>query len=116
MKKLIYGSIPPRSEELNSGKIRILLNYVEITRTDYEHDESGNIVGDPIEITEYEVTYVDVDNVDYESIVEGLIRQKYSISNEFAILRQASTKIEDFEEYNTYAENCKTLAKQWLQK
>ena len=116
MKKLIYGSIPPRSEELNSGKIRILLNYVEITRTDYEHDESGNIVGDPIEITEYEVTYVDVDNVDYESIVEGLIRQKYSISNEFAILRQASTKIEDFEEYNTYAEICKTLAKQWLQK
>ena len=48
MKKLIYGSIPPKSEDLSSGKTRVLLNYTEVIRTDYNHDEEGNIVGEPI--------------------------------------------------------------------
>ena len=50
----------------------------------------------------------------YENIVEALIRQEYSISDEFAILRQASAKPEEFQRYNDYAEYCKTLAKNWI--
>lgn len=114
MKKLIYGSIPPKSEDLSSGKTRVLLDYTEVIRTDYNHDEEGNIVGEPISITEYEVLYIDVDNPSYENIVEALIRQEYSISDEFAILRQASAKPEEFQRYNDYAEYCKTLAKNWI--
>ena len=47
----------------------------------------------------------------YESLVEIYIREKYSLSNEIAILRQASTKVEEFNAYNLYAEQCKARAK-----
>ena len=47
----------------------------------------------------------------YENLVEKYIREKYSLSNELAILRQANTKYTEFYEYNTYAEECKAKAK-----
>ena len=50
----------------------------------------------------------------YEERVEILIRQRYSISAEFAILRQRDTKPEEFAEYNAYAEECKIEAKEVL--
>lgn len=50
----------------------------------------------------------------YEEKVEILIRQRYSISAEFAILRQRDTKPEEFAEYNAYAEECKIEAKRIL--
>jgi hypothetical protein len=49
----------------------------------------------------------------YEERVEILIRQRYSISAEFAILRQRDTKPEEFAEYNAYAEQCKIEAKNY---
>ncbi len=48
---------------------------------------------------------------DYEKIVEDLIRVKYSVSNELAILRQKETKPNEFKEYYEYAEQCKAAAK-----
>ena len=50
----------------------------------------------------------------YENRVTELIRKKYSVSAELAILRQRDTKPEEFTEYNTYAEECKLIAKQEL--
>ena len=47
----------------------------------------------------------------YEDLVESLIRQKYTISNELAILRQKEDKPEEFQEYYSYAEQCKATAK-----
>lgn len=47
----------------------------------------------------------------YEREVEKQIRQKYSVSQELALLRQRYVKIEEFDEYNSYVENCKTNAK-----
>jgi hypothetical protein len=54
-------------------------------------------------------------SMDYGDIVETLIRQKYSLSAELAILRQRDSKPEEFAEYNAYAEECKTEAKSILQ-
>ena len=48
----------------------------------------------------------------YGELVESYIREKYSISAEFAILRQRDTKPKEFEEYNAYAEKCKAKAKE----
>lgn len=48
----------------------------------------------------------------YENRVEELIRERYTISQEFAILRQRDSKPEEFDVYNTFAENCKSIAKQ----
>jgi hypothetical protein len=47
----------------------------------------------------------------YENKVEALIRAKYSLSQELAILRQRDTKPTEFAEYNAYAESCKAQAK-----
>jgi hypothetical protein len=47
----------------------------------------------------------------YESLVEQYIRQKYSLSQELAILRQRDSKIDEFYAYNLYAEDCKARAK-----
>lgn len=48
---------------------------------------------------------------DYPERVEAAIRQRYSLSDELAILRQRDTKPEEFAAYNAYAEECKERAK-----
>ena len=47
----------------------------------------------------------------YEERVEQLIREKYSVSQEFAIQRQRETKPEEFTEYFAYCEECKQRAR-----
>lgn len=48
----------------------------------------------------------------YENRVVELLRQKYSLDQELAILRQRDDKIEEFTAYSSYAEECKLQAKQ----
>ena len=47
----------------------------------------------------------------YEELVITLIRQKYSINEELAILRQRDSKPQEFAEYNQFVENIKTQLK-----
>lgn len=47
----------------------------------------------------------------YESEVNALIREKYTLSQELAILRQRDTKPEEYATYNAYCEACKAQAK-----
>lgn len=49
-------------------------------------------------------------------IVTHLIREKYSLSDEIAMLRQRDSKPEEFEEYNKFAEKCKKKADKILKK
>lgn len=51
----------------------------------------------------------------YKQMVEMLIREKYSLNDELAVLRQRDTKPEEFEEYNNYAESCKLRAKEEME-
>ncbi len=51
---------------------------------------------------------------DYEAKVEELIRARYSVSQELAILRQRDTKPDEFAEYDAFAERCKAEARQTL--
>lgn len=46
----------------------------------------------------------------YAERVEYLIRKRYTISDELAILRQREDKPEEFAEYNEFAEECKRIA------
>lgn len=50
----------------------------------------------------------------YEEKVEQLIREKYTISDELAILRQRDSKEEEFSEYYEFCEFCKAKAKEEL--
>ena len=47
----------------------------------------------------------------YEEYVNALIREKYTLSQELAILRQKDTKPEEYNAYNAYCEMCKIEAK-----
>lgn len=50
----------------------------------------------------------------YGAEIEKRIRKRYSLSQELAILRQRDTKPEEFEAYNTFAEECKAEVKELL--
>lgn len=50
----------------------------------------------------------------YEERVEQLIRERYSLNQELAIQRQRDTKVDEFNAYYEYCEECKTKAKEEL--
>lgn len=58
---------------------------------------------------EPQIPEIEVDE-QYKNRIIDLIREKYSVDDELAIQRQRNSKVEEFNEYNTYIENCKELA------
>ena len=70
-------------------------------------DEQGSPV-----LTEY-VNSVPVPT--YEQRVQQSIRERYSVDDELAILRQRDTKPDEFAAYFEYAEHCKAQAKKQMQ-
>ena len=69
-------------------------------------DEQGSPV-----LTEY-VNSVPVPT--YEQRVQQSIRERYSVDDELAILRQRDTKPDEFAAYFEYAEQCKAQAKKQM--
>lgn len=47
----------------------------------------------------------------YEELIIKLIREKYTINQELAILRQRDSKPNEYEIYNNYVEGCKAQVK-----
>ena len=47
----------------------------------------------------------------YPNLVSRLIRERYSVDDEMAILRQWDTKPDEYEAYNAFCEECKAKAK-----
>ena len=47
----------------------------------------------------------------YERRVDELIRSKYTLSQELAIIRQQATKSEEYQAYFDYCEECKAKAR-----
>lgn len=47
----------------------------------------------------------------YENAVISMIRKKYTVNQELAILRQRDSKPYEFSEYNDYVEKCKSEVK-----
>ena len=70
-------------------------------------DEQGSPV-----LTEY-VNSVPVPT--YEQRVQQSIRERYSVDDELAILRQRDTRPDEFAAYYEYAEQCKAQAKKQMQ-
>lgn len=95
---------PSKSIYNANGYYKVVI--VEEDGTDEVVD--GNLlhyIGAPI-TTEYKPTYE-------ERVVE-LIRNKYTLDEELALLRQRDTKADEFSEYNAYCEQCKAQAKEEL--
>lgn len=61
------------------------------------------------------VNYTYYSPVSYEALVNQLVKERYSDSDEFAILRKAVKEVTDeFLIYNTYVEQCKVRAKEFI--
>ena len=51
----------------------------------------------------------------YGQTVDSLIRKRYSLWDELAILRQRDEKPEEYAAYNAYCEECKKKAKEEME-
>ena len=98
-KFLEYSEYPKTFIQYTNNTTLINYNVVQSTRTIEDREE---II--------YTCKYIIVNKVDKDNIVDTLIRDKYSLSQELAILRQRDTKPEEYSEYNDYAESCKRIA------
>lgn len=61
------------------------------------------------------VTFTRYSDLSYEQVVVGMIRTKYTIDQEIAILRQKDVKVAEYNEYYLFVEKCKTEAKLFIQ-
>lgn len=64
--------------------------------------------------TDTTITFKRYSPKSYEQVVEDLIRLKYTVSGELAILRQKEVKQEEYTAYYVYCEECKSYAKQLI--
>ena len=62
-------------------------------------------------ITNQRLTEKGLSLIDYETLVVQFIRERYSLNQELALLRQRDEKVEEFNTYNQFVEECKTRAK-----
>ena len=79
------------------------------------------INGQYIELTSEEIAAMQADkdrldaeywaSVDYGDAVNAKIRERYSESQEFAVLRQKEEKPDEYQEYFAYCEACKDFVK-----
>ena len=66
----------------------------------------------PEEIAELERLTAEIQpDISYDEAVDAQIRKRYSVSQEFAILRQKGEKPEEYAEYYAYCEACKAIVK-----
>lgn len=65
-------------------------------------------------ITDDNFSFTIYSKLSYDNLVNELVRERYSVSAELAILRQRDTKQDEFNTYNAYVEECKVKAKQFI--
>ena len=88
----------------NYTKVEIDDKYSDCQASDFNDDLTFNV-------EKYNARKQKQDNNEYENKVVALIRQKYNVNQELAILRQRDTKPLEFAEYNKYVEQCKKQVK-----
>ena len=77
--------------------------------------------GKYIELTQEEIAQMQIEQeqaekeywatIPYDDAVDAEIRKEYSVSQEFAILRQKEEKQEEYAKYYAYCEQCKDYVK-----
>lgn len=88
----------------NYTKVEIDDVYSDCQSSDFNDDLSFNV-------DKYNARKQKQDNDEYENKIVALIRKKYNINQELAILRQREVKPQEFAEYNEYVEQCKNQVK-----
>lgn len=108
LKKRIVKLIP-QTETLNSKQYKVI-EVISTNKVRKQYSKGGIVTEIPLQ----ELLVDKYCQDSYESIVSQLIREKYSLDAELAILRQKDVKNEEFIAYNEYAEQCKAIAKEFV--
>ena len=88
----------------NYTKVEIDDKYSDCQSSDFNDDLTFSI-------EKYNARKQKQDNDEYENKIVALIRKKYNINQELAILRQRDTKPLEYQEYYDYVEQCKKQVK-----
>ena len=91
----------------NYTKVEIEDKYSDCQASDFNDDLTFSI-------EKYNARKQKQDKDEYENKVVALIRKKYNVNQELAILRQRDAKPQEFAEYNEYVEQCKEQVKNEL--
>ena len=88
-------------------------NYTKVEIDDVYSDCQASDFNDDLtfSIEKYNARKQKQDNDEYENKIVALIRKKYNINQELAILRQRDTKPLEYQEYYDYVEQCKKQVK-----
>ena len=88
----------------NYTKVEIDDKYSDCQSCDFNENLTFNV-------EKYNIRKQKQDNNEYENKIVALIRQKYNINQELAILRQRDAKPQEYQEYYNYVEQCKKQVK-----
>lgn len=103
--KTYSGERPQSKLNLGNGNWHVYMDAHEVER----HQDAE---GHDVTVMVWESEYVEVSGrPTYPKVVEALVRERYSVSDEFAVHRQKELKYEQFVEYNQYVEHCKAIAR-----
>ena len=81
----------------------------------YEDGKYTDISSEEMELLKQEeAEYLSNMTVDEDEMINLKIRERYTESEEFAILRQKDEKPEEFREYYDYCELCKKMVRERL--
>lgn len=88
-------------------------NYTKVEIDNQYSDCQANDFNDDLtfSIEKYNARKQAIANEEYENKIVSLIRQKYNVNQELAILRQRDTKPLEYQEYYDYVERCKAEVK-----
>ena len=114
MKFYYYNNIPEPIVALGNNRYYVYMNVHEVevvvTKEDGEGSDSDN--EEQQVVIRYNGDYIKVNGIPtYPGVVNSLIREKYTESDELAIQRQRYNKPASFDEYNEYCEWCKSIAR-----
>lgn len=85
-------------------------SFVEVEQEDFEPSDFNDDL--TFSLDKYNARKQKENSINYEQLVVSKIRERYTIDQELAILRQRDTKPQEFAEYDAYVEQCKTDAKE----
>ena len=88
----------------NYKKVEIDDKYSDCQASDFDKDLTFNV-------DKYNARKQVLSNEEYENKIVALIRKKYNVNQELAILRQRDTKPLEYQEYYDYVEQCKKQVK-----
>ena len=91
----------------NYTKVEIDDKYLDCQASDFDKDLTFNL-------EKYNARKQVLADEEYENKIVALIRKKYNVNQELAILRQRDTKPEEWNIYNEYVESCKRQVKEEL--